>query len=474
MTKQSRAFLTGIVSLIVAFSSLAACSNKEEPLSTSTSTSTSTASLKTPSSSKPALSHTPSSTPGAQRIVTSDELIIRTGEFENTRDEKPRTWTSGARTVLLDASRGDNIYLKIYGDTGQSGFIKSIPTDSRKFITSAFSPQYDASEPAGAAVATLEKLPADGLKAGAVELVIRTYDAAGTEQTNTSIPADDSSTFKDILFIGSRVVVRYDIYGQLEHNIVAYNPADGSEVWKTSCYNSHIFWGTTTGLIPLTCDIDVQVTPQNTDVFVEVKALNSEDGSLAWKTNDVTFQPWDSSEISGFLEDKNYLTVPHEHDRQHRLIDLRNGNTVLEGQTRTIDPLTESAVSFGDIVLNDQRDLVGSYGLRVTDTKTRTVIYEMSSDEISALSTFDIYSAYDDRLWFRGPNGFDIVNLNTGERDQKYSPASTGTSNTPSYVITSGENWAIVTRENTQSNLLLRTNSGPISTNDIIATWDKD
>lgn len=149
------------------------------------------------------------------------------------------------------------------------------------------------------------------------------------------------------------------------------------------------------------------------------------------------------------------------------VIDLRTGKAVLEGILIGFNPVADLVASY------IQGTYVDEYGdehvevralLQIHDLDSGDLVFEIDDEELSEL---EIQATYDERLWFIGPNGHDIVSPRTGERDTEYSPAPDGEANIVGIPVGAGESWVIVTNgENSEPLTLVRSSEGRLRIED--------
>ena len=408
----------------------------------------------------------PSSVQPSVQKVTVDELMVFAGELGVDHDSEP-TWTKGPHTVVLE-SDGTNqqVALNIFGDsTEEPGYIQLEPSGEREYLATAYSPQLSESEPAGVAVVTLEKLPAEGLQAGTVEFVVRTFDDSGVQKTEASIPADDATELDSVRLIGQHIALFEDRYSDGEDNVFVYDVASGSKAWATVCEDANGVEGTPNGLLTLSCDKDGESTR-------ELNGISVVDGSIVWKYGRQVSAPI-FVYVSDASLDGSFLSIPYETSEQdgYQLVDIRDGSVIADGPTYGVDPISNLAVIGADLYWNSEGETVVDYGLRIVDTKTHEVTFELSAGELEALDTFESLAVYDNRLWFEGPNGIDIVSLKDGSRDGQYSPIDTGNPEVGSYPVAAGDTWVILRQVKNGPDLLMRTDAERPSIADIADTW---
>ena len=412
----------------------------------------------------------PSSLQPSVQEVTVDELMVYTGEL-GVDSDSGAVWTAGPHTVVLE-SEGTNqqVSLKIFGDsTKEPGYIQLEPSGEREYLATAYSPQLSESESAGVAIVTLEKLPADGLQAGDVEFIVRTFDESGAQKTEASIPADDATELDSVRLIGQYIALFEDRYSDAENNVFVYDIESGSKVWATFCEDSNEFEGTPNGLLALSCYKDSDSDEESTR---ELNGISILDGSIVWKYGREVAAPI-SVYVSDASLDGSFLSIPYETSEQdgYQLVDIRDGSVIADGPTYGVDPISNLAVIGADLYWNSEGETVVDYGLRIVDTKTHEVTFELSAGELEALDTFESLAVYDNRLWFEGPNGIDIGSLKDGSRDGQYSPIDTGNPEVGSYPVAAGDTWVILQQVNNGPDLLIRTDAERPSIADIADTW---
>ncbi len=341
-------------------------------------------------------------------------------------------WTlvgTGPRAVVI-ADAGDDGATETYhlygpGTVSGGSIVVGAQWDTSR-VEARWAAVQRAVEPNAVALAlvTLERTPNDGLSAGVLELVVRTYDVNGTKLGTSSTPVRDGfeqRSVQELGLLGDTLVLLDDGLTTASNGrdtfAEAVDVTAGGVRWTSPCgtgYSSAPPMYAGSGVVALGCD------------YNGVRGFDLATGATVWQY------------ASGGTQQFNYdasapgvVGVSNDHENGRVTIDLIHGTKLLdEGR--------------GYVIADPVSGLQSMGRLQVYDPATQATVLSIDSATIDQLGDFMALSAFDGRLTFLASDGLNVVSLSTGQADPSSPAKSAEKQSYRNVVADAGTGWVVL------------------------------
>lgn len=334
----------------------------------------------------------------------------------------------GPRVVVTSgyADDGQTRAYRLYGPGTETGgtVVEDAQWDVSRVEARWLRVQRDPTAATAMALISLERTPNDGLVAGSLQMVIRTFDIEGTKVGEAVLPVRDGvsdRTVQEIGLVGGTVVVLGDgLVGEAAPAVTLAEAIDvdtGALTWTSECGGG--FSSTTpmyagAGVVALGCDRN------------GVRGFDLATGATAWQ--------YGGSDTDSFSYDESapgVVGVTNVGGSPGVTIDLLHGTQIRDRALGYLigDPIT---------------GLQAMGRLEVYDPASQSTVLTIGRDAIDQLGDFTAISAFDGRLTFMASDGLNVVSLTTGAADPSSPAKSAQAQSYSGVVLDAGTGWVIL------------------------------
>ncbi|WP_449279931.1 hypothetical protein [Leucobacter sp. GX0328] len=338
---------------------------------------------------------------------------------------QPAELRFGPRTVAFDE---DGVSTTVLGAESEMPGVVTPPNDPDREINGrSIGVQQDASFDSALIAASLERKRSSGLQAGASVFVARSYDDSGTMTHEVEVPGPERGYMGSTSLFGGVAVLDAHDEDTDQDLYLAIDLEMGELLWQRACdgrfYANDSVIGAD-GTYVIKCGQNYQ-------------GLGLRDGAVKWERS--------TAEHS----DRDVMRLPSTGDfftwyGEDGIFDAATGEQRVPGPLgeMVFDPVTGLLSAI--VGTRTENGMSTPGGLHVIDLDTGEIVFEVPAAELERLGEVELLGTFDQRLWFWGGDGLDIVDIRTGAQDP-LAPARTdepgGARNIP---LAAGETWVLI------------------------------